>query len=297
MQKELTLTFAEKVSGALEILSDSLTAANQLRIVKIVEVRDETDTVKSFMFHDRVASEASPGQFVMIWIPGVDEVPMSLSTIDSENGSAAVSVEKVGEATEKIHGMKAGDIVGVRGPFGQGYKIVKAGNAMIVGGGTGSASLMPLAENIVKSKKARITFLLGAKTHSELLFLERAKKVLSKGNHMIYATTEDGSYGEKGLVTEFAERLLKKEKFNTVYVCGPEPMMHKMLVLAEQLRIPFQASLERFMRCAIGLCGTCVIGKYRVCREGPVFSGQQLRMVKGEFGVFRRGFSGKKMGL
>jgi len=260
-------------------------------------VKNETSTIKSFTFHDRLAAKASPGQFLMIWIPGVDEVPMSLSTIDSKEGAVAITVEEVGEATSRLHKMKAGDVAGMRGPFGNGYILTKARNVMIVGGGTGLASLAPLAEEIAKQKGRRVTFLLGAKTHSELLFLERIKTLLTTMNRRIVVTTEDGSYGIKGLVTDPAERLLAKEKFDVIYACGPELMMFKMFLLAERFKVPFQASLERFMRCAIGLCGTCVIGIYRVCRDGPVFSGEQLREVKQEFAHFRRGLDGKKIGF
>jgi len=278
-------------------LSAYLTAANQLRTVRVLSVRDETPTIKSFTFRDRLAAKASPGQFVMVWIPGVDEVPMSLSTIDSNEDAVAITVEKVGEATSKLHRMKVGDVVGLRGPFGNGYILTKARNVMIVGGGTGLASLAPLTEEIAKQKGRRVTFLLGAKTSNELLFIKRIKTVLAKKNHRIVVTTEDGSYGIKGLVTEPAEQLLAEEKFDMIYACGPELMIYKMFSLAEQFKVPFQASLERLMRCAIGLCGTCVIGRYRVCRDGPVFSGEQLRGVRDEFGHFRRSLNSRKIAL
>jgi dihydroorotate dehydrogenase electron transfer subunit len=233
----------------------------------------------------------------MIWIPSVDEIPMSLSNINAKEGTVGITVEKVGEATGALHKMTVDDVIGIRGPFGKGYNVVRAGNVMIIGGGTGLASLAPLAQEIVKHRGRRVTFLLGAKTYSELLFLERMKTLLDRMNNRVIATTEDGSYGVKCLVTEPAEQLLAREKFNMIYACGPEMMMHKMLLLAERFKVPLQASLERFMRCAVGLCGTCVIGKYRVCKDGPVFSGEQLREAKDEFGHFRRGVDGKKTGL
>jgi len=276
-------------------LSGYRIAVNKMRTVKITGIQDETPTVKSFTFHDRLSANAEPGQFVMIWIPSIDEIPMSLSALNPDEGRAAITVERVGEATAALCKMQAGDIIGVRGPFGNSYTTSRARNVMIVGGGTGLASLAPLAERLAKNK-TRITFLLGALTHNRLLFLDRVNLLLSMSNGRVTATTEDGSYGLKGLVTEPAETMLKQgEKFDIVYACGPEQMMHKMFLLSEEFCIPFQASLERFMRCAIGLCGTCVIGKYRVCRDGPVFSGQQLREVKDEFGHFRRGFDGRKI--
>ena len=285
--------------GALGTLSACLTETSKLRTVKIAKVQDETVSVKSFVFHDKTASPAKPGQFVMIWIPRIDEIPMSLSMINPEQNTYAISVEKVGEATRKLHKMKVGDVLGIRGPFGKGYSVtdkLETGKVMIAAGGTGVISLVPLCEELVRNKGCRITFLLGAKTRSQLLFMERIKNDLGERKHRFTVTTDDGTYGEKALVTNLAENILAKERFDTVFACGPEVMMHKMFMVCKRSEVPFQASLERLMRCAIGICGTCVIGKYRVCRDGPVFSGEELKTVKAEFGLVRRGFDGRKMG-
>lgn len=276
-------------------MSDYRIAVNSLRTVKIASVQNETSTVKSFMFHDKLCANAEPGQFVMIWIPGVDEVPMSISAMRLDTNEATITVEKVGEATRSLHKMKPGYTIGVRGPLGNSYVTSKAQNVMIVGGGTGLASLAPLTEKLVE-QDAKVTLLMGAKTRRDLLFLDRVNQLLTMTKGQVIVTTEDESYGVKGLVTEQAEKLLNRSrKFDAIYACGPEQMMCKMFLLSEQFNIPFQASLERFMRCSIGLCGTCVIGKYRVCRDGPVFSGRQLREVRDEFGHFRRGFDGRKI--
>jgi len=267
------------------------TATNRLRIVKIQEVKKESPTVKTFTFHDKLCAKAEPGQFVMVWIPGVDEIPMSLSTI-SPRGLTSITVANVGEATKVLHQRNRGDILGIRGPYGNGFTLT-SGNVMVVGGGTGLVPIMPLTEKIVRLA-TKITFLLGAKMKNELLFLDKIGQTLSKVNAEIIATTEDGSYGLEGVVTDQAEQKLARERFDMVYACGPEKMMHKMFLLAERYDTPFQASLERVMRCAIGLCGSCVIGKFRVCKDGPVLTSEQLRDVKDEFGRFKRDFQGRK---
>lgn len=274
-------------------MSAYLTTANRLRIVKIEDAKQETPKVKSFTFKDKLCSKAKPGQFIMVWIPDVDEVPMSLSGISPH--ACSISVKKVGEATRALHQREVGDYIGIRGPFGNGFHIV-GGKVMVVGGGTGMASLMPLAESLVR-EKAKVTFLLGAKTKNELPFRERMQAVLSKIRGRFEVTTEDGSYGSKGVVVDLAEKYLAKEKLDMIYTCGPEPMMRKMLLLAERFHTPLQASLERLMRCAIGICGTCVIGKYRVCKDGPVFTSEQLSEVREEFGHFKRTFDGRKVKL
>ncbi len=268
--------------------------ATRLRTVRIVGVEDETPTVKSITFNDKRSANAKPGQFVMVWIPRVDEVPMSLSAINPAEDLTTITVEKAGEATDKLHHLKINDVIGIRGPFGNGYTLTKARNVMIVGGGTGMASLAPLTEKIATQPKSRVTLLHGAKTCDQVLFLERMKNALSK-NGKLMITTEDGSYGEEGVVTKPLEHLLTSEKFDIVYACGPERMMLKILRLTLYYKVPLQVSLERLMRCAVGLCGTCVIGRFRVCRDGPVFSGEQLHEVKNEFGRFKRGFDGRKI--
>jgi len=275
-------------------LSGYHTATSKMRTVQLTSIATETPTIKTFTFNDKLSSKAEPGQFIMIWIPGVDEIPMSLSMLTPRKNQAAVTVEKVGEATNTLHKMTVGSTIGVRGPFGNNYTTTKARKIMIVGGGTGLASLAPVTEKLAKEKN-EITLLMGAKTKTLLLFHRRMSKLLSKTNGQLTVATEDGSLGHKGLVTTLAQKLLTQHnKFNMVYTCGPEKMMHKMLLLTQESHVPLEASLERFMRCAIGVCGTCVIGKYRVCQDGPIFSSKQLREVSHEFGHWRRGFNGRK---
>ncbi|MGB9841288.1 MAG: dihydroorotate dehydrogenase electron transfer subunit, partial [Candidatus Bathyarchaeales archaeon] len=139
----------------------------------------------------------------------------------------------------------------------------------------------------------RLAFIIGAKTKSELLFLNQLSGLCTAQSTI--AATEDGSYGLKCLATEPLETLLQKEKFDMIYACGPEPMMRQVFLIAEKHRIPMEVSLERLMRCGIGLCGSCVIGKYRVCKDGPVFTGAQLREVKDELGVSKLDFDGKRI--
>ena len=273
-------------------VSAYLNAVNRLRITRIQRVKGESPAVKTFIFQDKLCGKAEPGQFVMVWIPGVDEIPLSLSAI-TPNGLTSITVAEVGEATKALHQRKRGDVLGIRGPYGKGFTLTE-GNIMIAGGGTGLAPLMPLTEKLVKLS-TKITFLLGAKTKDELLFLNRIDQTLSKVNAEIVATTEDGSYGLKGIVTDQGQQKLAKERFDMIYACGPEQMMHKMFLLAEQHHTPLQASLERIMRCAIGLCGSCVVGKLRVCKDGPVLTSEQLRTVEEEFGRFKRDFQGRKI--
>jgi dihydroorotate dehydrogenase electron transfer subunit len=272
-------------------LSGYLTRANHLRIAKIESIEQETPNVKSFTFKDKLCSKAKPGQFIMIWIPDVDEVPMSLSSISQH--TCAISVQKVGEATKVLHKRKIGDYIGIRGPFGNGFSIMGR-KVMVVAGGTGTACLMPLVESLAR-KNVEVTFLHGAGTKNELLFDNRILATLSKTKDRIEVTTEDGSYGFKGIIVDLAEKYMAEERFDMIYTCGPELMMHKVFLMAQQFHTPLQASLERLMRCALGICGTCMLGRFRVCQDGPVFSGEQLSEVNKEFGRFRRSFDGRAL--
>jgi dihydroorotate dehydrogenase electron transfer subunit len=269
-------------------------AANRLRTTRILAVKLESPTVKTFTLKDGLCAKAQPGQFLMLWIPGVDEIPLSIFDVD-EDGLVSVAVKNVGEATQALHGAKEGDVLGVRGPFGNSFAIVK-GRVLMVAGGTGTAPLLFLAKKLMP-KMTKGVFVLGAKTKSELLFMNQFQQVLGGNQTQLVTSTEDGTCGATGLCTEPLEQILAKEKFNIIYACGPEKMIRKVFELAEEHRTNLEASLERLMRCAIGLCGSCTIGKYRVCTDGPVFTSKQLREVKTEFGNSKRDLTGRRIPL
>ncbi|MGF3522634.1 MAG: dihydroorotate dehydrogenase electron transfer subunit [Candidatus Bathyarchaeia archaeon] len=270
-------------------LSAKLTELNTLRTTKIVDVKSENSIVKTFTVKDKLGAKAKPGQFIMLWIPGVDEIP--LSVLNTRGDEVSFSVRAVGDATRHLHQMQTGEVLGVRGPFGSCFT-ENQGRILLVGGGTGTAPLLFLARRVA-AKAERLSFVVGAKTKEELLFLNELGSVCLKEN--LVATTEDGTYGMKCLATEPLEKLIAEHKFDMIYTCGPELMMRKVFDLAEKHKIALEASLERLMRCGIGLCGSCVIGKYRVCCDGPVFNSAQLREVKDEFGVSRLGFDGSRI--
>lgn len=254
-------------------------------------IRIAGPTVKTLFFKDELCAKAKPGQFLMLWIPGVDEIPLSILDVDDKR-VVSVAVKNVGEATSALHTRKTGDKVGIRGPFGNNFTI-RGRRLLMVGGGTGVAPLFFMAKRFV-TRETLTTFVLGAKTRDELLYMNELKR-LSRVHLM--TSTEDGTCGITGLCTEVVEKLLSKEAFDCVCACGPEKMILKVFELAQKNNVPFQASLERMMRCAIGLCGSCSLGKYTVCTDGPVFSSKELQHVRSEFGFFKRNRVGKKVPL
>lgn len=231
------------------------------------------------------APRVRPGQFVMVWIPGVDEVPMGFSRVSP---SAAITVQRMGEATEALCALSPGDRVGVRGPLGRGFATLPDEAVLLVGGGNGTAPLVPLAETLV-SEGCTVTVAVGARTADELLFVPRLEEVTGRP---VLVATDDGTEGHHGFVTQLAEGHMDDAAPQRVYTCGPEVMMRKVADACWQRDIPFQASLERYMKCGVGLCDACAAGALLVCRDGPVFDGDALIDVP-DFGSFRRGPSGQ----
>lgn len=265
-----------------------------MRITEIQSVKRENPSVKSIFFEDELCAQAKAGQYVMVWIPGVDEIPLSLSSMLSRGGLSSVTVAKVGEATRALNQKNSGDPIGIRGPFGNHFGVV-GGKVVVVGGGIGMAPLMPLIEDLA-AEHITMTVLVGARTRSELIFLDRLRDLAQRISKTI-VTTDDGRYGTKGLVTDALENVLSSEESDAVYACGPEEMLYKVYLLSEGHETSLQVSLERIMRCAIGICGSCVIGKYRVCTDGPIFTEKQLREVKEEFGRVKHGFDGRRTSI
>ncbi len=272
-----------------QTLSGLPIANNTLRTTQIVNVRVESPSVKTYTFTDRLCSKAKPGQFLMLWIPGIDEIPLSI--LEARDGLVSVSVKAVGDATRHLHNMEAGATIGIRGPFGNSFTESR-GKVLLVSGGTGTAPLLFLARQL-SAKTERLSFVEGAKTKTELLYVRELGGICQEKN--LITTTDDGTAGLQCLVTEPLADLLNKTRFDMIYTCGPEVMVKKIFELTEARKLPLEASLERLMRCGIGLCGSCVIGKYRVCRDGPVFTAAQLREVQSELGISKLGFDGSRI--
>ena len=261
--------------------------SNHPVICKIEKVIDETPTVRTLVFSDEPFSKVLPGQFAMVWVPGVNELPMSIM-VSQESGKAAFTIRKYGEASTALYNCRIGDSIGIRGPYGNSYTI-KDGNILLVGGGTG---LVPLMRLLTFLKPAHnVTVLIGAKTKTEVFFEDLANKLLDGTNHKVIVVTEDGTYGAKGMVTDQLESLVSQTKYDAVYTCGPELMMAKVVQIAKSNNIFCQASLERMMKCGVGICGSCCVNEFLVCKDGTIFDGDQLNTMS-EFGHSHRNKSG-----
>ena len=205
---------------------------------------------------------ARPGQFVMVWLPGVDEKPFSLVSDDP----VTLTVLRVGPFTERMQRLREGDVLYLRGPLGNGFSL-SGGNPLLVAGGCGAAPLAFLARRLGETGR-RVTVALGARSRDELLLVDSFTRYGAE----LCLSTEDGTAGERGLVTELARRLLAQGRHDRVYACGPAPMLERVAELCRQHRLAGELSWEAYMRCGIGVCGSCDRGDgLLVCRDGPVF--------------------------
>ncbi len=260
----------------------------QPRMLPIADIVQETENVRTFFF--AVELHSKPGQFVIMWIPRVDEKPFSIAY--DEDGKLGLSIAKVGRFTEKLFEYKKGDLVGIRGPYGSPFTLQEGSKRiLLVGGGYGVAPLATLASQAL-ARGITVDFCNGARTKTQLLFMKRLKAMKIH----LHIATDDGSEGRKGFVTDVAAELLAKNSYDVVYTCGPELMEQKVVNAASEKNVPCQVSIERYMKCGFGICGACCLdgsGK-RMCLEGPVVSGEFAR-TQSEFGKFHRIASGHKI--
>jgi len=230
----------------------------------------------------------APGQFIMLWLPNLDEKPFVVSYL--EKNEFGLTIECKGLFTKKICHIKEGTKVGIRGPFGNGFSVKNS--SVIVAGGLGMAPALSLIKKIKNS-----TIIQGASSKEYLLFLKNKDllKTIEKNNNKIIYCTDDGSFGVHCFTSNVLNEMINK-KISAVYTCGPEIMIKKVFDICEKNRINCEASLERMMKCGIGICGSCVCGDQLVCKDGPVFKSKQLRMIE-DFGKFARLKSGRKVQL
>jgi len=253
-------------------------------VVAVTERVEETPSTVTLRFP--YGPPARPGQFVMLWIPGDDELPMSLSYVGGSD--KGVTVKAMGATSRHVLDVEPGDPIGIRGPYGNAFDLAPA-RVLVVAGGSGAAVLAPAAE-AARARGATVAVALGATEAPELLFRGRFEAMGAR----VELSTDDGSAGAKGFVTPVAERMLAEEPFDAVWTCGPEIMMRKVIEAAAPRGVPVVCSVERHMKCALGMCDACALGPYHVCVDGPVFPAERLTPLA-EFGEAHRDSSGRRV--
>ena len=268
------------------------TDINKIRIVVIDQVVQETSTIRTLIFKDNLCSKSKPGQFAMVWIIGAEELPMSPMSW-AKKDYAAITIHKQGYGSTQLYNKNKGEMVGIRGPYCNHFKIKKESRkVLLIGEGIGLIPLLKLATMLNKCR-VDTTLIIGARSKDEVLFEKQANQFLSETMHKLVVATEDGSYGIHGQASDVMAQILENEKFDNVYTCGPELMMKKVFDIASSYSLPVQARLGRYMKCGIGICGSCCIGEQLVCKDGTIFNEKKLRLMT-EFGQINRDKSGRK---
>ncbi|OIO55717.1 dihydroorotate dehydrogenase electron transfer subunit [Candidatus Peregrinibacteria bacterium CG1_02_54_53] len=272
---------------------------NRLPITyRIASVKKETEHVQTFTF--AVSLGAKPGQFIMVWLPGSDEIPMSVALDDGKK--LQITFFAVGDTTKKLASLKKGDLVGLRGPFGTHYEWKPKQHLALVAGGYGAAPMFFAATEAAKDS-CTITAIVGARSKEHLLYLDAFSGL--PGTTLSVAT-DDGSQGHKGYNVDILRDILEAKTLqlrsgstaravDQVFACGPEKMLLAVSDLCFQHKVACQLSLERYMKCGYGLCGNCAVDAsgMRMCTDGPVVKNDVAREIM-EFGKYHRDGLGKK---
>ena len=242
----------------------------------IEEKRKASRSSVTLFFHGEM--DARPGQFIMVWAPEVGEIPVSFSHVGERKG---ITIKPFGATSTKICSLQPGERIFYRGPYGRPFREDK-GKRIIIGGGTGLAGLLPLIDRTS-------TVISAARTAEDLLF---------HGDFQCESTieiTDDGTSGMKGFPVD-ALKTIDVDSHSVAYICGPEMMMYSVYSYLRDYRIDMQLSMERIMKCGVGICDSCSMGGFQTCRDGPTFFRDEIPALV-EFGTSRTSESGRRYSL
>jgi len=248
-------------------------------IIPIKHIEQENELTKTFYFAHALSSK--PGQFVMLWLPGIGQKPFAIA--DSDSNGFCLTIVNRGRFTRKLLTEAQGTPVGIAGPYGNHFANKPNCHYVMLAGGYGVAPLYYLAKTISKDKNNYVDFCFGAKTAASLIL---QKKLQMLPNCKLHLATDDGSYGYRGNVTDLLPSLFSslhhdQTQQRLIVACGPELMLKAVLQFCNQYAIPCQISLERYIKCGVGVCGQCAVDNNGlcICREGPIVSRQVANQV------------------
>lgn len=280
------------------LTGEEMIAANPYRPwpARITSIQTLTEYEKLFeirLIDERIreAFHQKPGQFVEVSIFGVGEVPISITGSPTKQGFIEICVRRAGKFTTKLHSMKCGDIVGIRGPFGRGFPLddMRGQDVLCVAGGLGIAPLRSLINNIhdERSDFGKVTIIYGSKTPADVMFREQLEMWKSRQDFDLHVTVDnptDDWDGEVGMVTKAFDLIDIDPSCTFGAICGP-PVMYQFVVNAMREKgISYDniyMSFERHMKCGMGKCGHCQIGHQYACIDGPVFNYWEAMNIQG----------------
>lgn len=265
---------------------------NNAKIIKITELTHNTKLFELKLVDEHINDffDYSPGQFVLITVFGVGEIPIGLTSSPTKRGSFELGIRQVGNVTTKIHQMKVGDIVGIRGPFGKGFPVEenKHKDLLYICGGTGYFPIRSTLKDAIARREnyGKIMFLYGDRCPADVLFPSENDEYEKRSDILFHQTVDrddDACWaGNIGVVTTLFPNIAQEvDPENTiVFVAGPAIMYKFVIIELEKLGIKSEniyLSLERRMKCGVGKCCHCGIGDKFACLDGPVFSLDQIR--------------------
>lgn len=244
-----------------------------------LDLRDESGEAGHFL----------PGQFNMLTVFGVGEIPVSISGDPGRAGGLVHTVRAVGAVSRALAAMKSGEIVGLRGPFGSAWPVAAAEgrDVVVVAGGLGLAPLRPALLRLAAARRrvGRVTLLYGARSPTDLLFRRELDRWAARAGFDVQVTVDHAAAdwrGRVGFVTTLIARLTPDPSRTLALICGPELMMRRSAAALLDLGLAAESvyvSLERNMKCAVALCGRCQLGPVLVCRDGAVFRYDRVRAL------------------
>ncbi|HEV2350121.1 MAG TPA: FAD/NAD(P)-binding protein [Terriglobia bacterium] len=257
------------------------------RVQRIKGETEDTFTLDMTSCESRDGVRFSPGQFNMLYVFGVGEVPISISGNPAQPDNLVHTVRAVGAVTQAMERMKKGDVLGARGPFGSHWPVEEAAgrDVLIVAGGIGLAPLRPALYYILSNRGQynKVVLLYGTRTPEDILYrkeLERWRSRLDLSVHVTVDRAKPGWKGNVGVVTTLIPKADINPAAALAFVCGPEIMMKFTLLELERRGLDdaqVYLSMERNMKCAVGFCGHCQYGPAFICKDGPVFRYDRIR--------------------
>ncbi len=258
-----------------------------LRVASVLKETHDTFTLTVQPENGEPLAGFAPGQFSMLYIFGIGEMPISISGDPYEEGKLVYTVRSVGKATNALVNRRPGDTIGVRGPFGTSWPVEEARgkDVLIVAGGIGLAPLRPAIHHILRNRDdyVRLIVLYGARSPKDLLYRKQLAEWGRQPDTQVLTTVDYGGVnwrGYVGVVTTLFKYVRLHPGRTTAMLCGPEIMMRYVIRELERRGLPdsdVYLSMERNMKCALGFCGHCQLGPYFVCKDGPIFTYEQMK--------------------
>ncbi len=269
-------------SAIIEEIRDEATSERPIKTFKIA-IQDE-EIKKKFTF--------IPGQCVMVSLLGTGECFFAISSSPTQKGYIEVSVLKLGKVTSQLHELEPGDFVGLRGPYGNNFDVKgwEGKNILLIGGGIGQAPLRSVLNYILdnRDKYGNVDIIYGARTTKDLCYKDEFTELKKRDDVNVYLSIdveEDGWEEFVGFVPSNLQRIGPSPENTIAITCGPPVMIPYVIQNLEELGFKddqIYTTLEMRMKCGIGICGRCNIGNLYVCKDGPVFSYDQLKEIEGD---------------